>query len=85
VIGRLGGDEFVAMLNDSSKKNVDEIVARFAVAIEAANATINKLYKIEYSVGVEHFQHDSTKSAEEMIQEADVAMYEHKRTQRSYS
>jgi diguanylate cyclase (GGDEF)-like protein len=85
VIGRLGGDEFVAMLNDSSKKNVDEIVARFAVAIEAANATINKPYKIEYSVGVEHFQHDSTKNAEEMIQEADVAMYKHKRTQRSYS
>jgi GGDEF domain-containing protein len=73
------------MLNDSSKKNVDEIVARFAVAIEAANATINKPYKIEYSVGVEHFQHDSTKNAEEMIQEADVAMYKHKRTQRSYS
>ncbi len=44
----------------------------------AANATMNKRYNIEYSVGLKHFEHDTKKSAEEMIQEADAAMYEHK-------
>jgi len=81
VIGRLGGDEFVAMLTDSDKKNSDEILARFAEAVKETNATMNKPYNIEYSVGIEHFQHDTTKTAEEMIQEADVAMYEHKKSE----
>jgi diguanylate cyclase (GGDEF)-like protein len=80
VIGRLGGDEFVAMLTDSSKANAEEILARFAAAIDEANATINKPYKIEYSVGVEHFHHDTEMSAEEMIQAADAAMYKHKKS-----
>ena len=80
VIGRLGGDEFVAMLTDSDKENADEILARFAAAVEEANATMNKPYKIEYSVGLEHFEHDTEKSAEEMIQAADAAMYKHKKS-----
>tara|TARA_R110002167_G_scaffold339500_1_gene547243 strand:- start:10362 stop:11315 length:954 start_codon:yes stop_codon:yes gene_type:complete len=79
VIGRLGGDEFVAMLTGSDQENSNEILGRFALAVAEANATINKPYKIEYSVGVEHFKHDTTKSVEEMIQEADAAMYKDKK------
>jgi len=79
VIGRLGGDEFVAMLTDSDKENTDKILTRFAVAIDQANATMNKPYIIEYSVGQEHFQYDTEKSAEEMIKEADAAMYKDKK------
>lgn len=79
VIGRLGGDEFVAMLTGSNQENSNEILARFAVAVAEANTTINKPYKIEYSVGVEHFQYDTPKSVEEMIQEADTAMYKDKK------
>jgi diguanylate cyclase (GGDEF)-like protein len=79
VIGRLGGDEFVAMLTGSDQENSSEILARFAVAVAEANTIINKPYKIEYSVGVEHFKHDTTKTVEEMIQEADAAMYKDKK------
>ncbi|NNE63200.1 MAG: sensor domain-containing diguanylate cyclase [Gammaproteobacteria bacterium] len=81
VIGRLGGDEFVAMLTDCNQVNADEILTRFALAVKEANATINKPYKIEYSVGLEHFPHDTKKSAEEMIQVADAEMYKHKKSE----
>jgi diguanylate cyclase (GGDEF)-like protein len=81
VDGRLGGDEFVAMLTDFDNHNADEILARFAAAVAEANATMNKPYKIEYSVGFENFQHDTKKSSEEMIQKADAAMYKHKKRQ----
>ena len=54
-------------------------IGSIPIAIEEANATLNKPYKIEYSVGLEHFQHDTIKSAEEMIQEADAAMYKDKK------
>jgi len=80
VIGRLGGDEFVTLLTGTDKEEADEVLARFAVAIEEANATLNKPYKIEYSVGLVHFQHNTKQSAEEMIQEADAAMYKHKKS-----
>lgn len=79
VIGRLGGDEFVAMLSDSDQNNSDNILFRFAEAVAEANETINKPYKIEYSVGVKHFAHGSKMSAEEMIQGADAKMYINKK------
>jgi diguanylate cyclase (GGDEF)-like protein len=80
VIGRLGGDEFDTLLTGTDKEEADEVLARFAVAIEEANATLNKPYKIEYSLGLVHFQHNTKQSAEEMIQEADAAMYKHKKS-----
>lgn len=79
VIGRLGGDEFVAMLTDSGEESTEQILARFALAVDQENAAMNKPYKIEYSVGQERFQYDTGKSADEMIQEADAAMYKDKK------
>jgi diguanylate cyclase (GGDEF)-like protein len=80
VIGRLGGDEFVVMLTGSNERSANEVLVRFATAVEDANATMNKPYKIEYSVGLEYFQHDTKKTSEEMIQFADAAMYKHKKS-----
>ena len=80
LIGRLGGDEFIAMLSDADKAKADLALERFAIAIDKANKTLNKPYKIEYSVGVRDFQHDTDRSIEEMIQDADAAMYEHKKS-----
>ena len=79
VVGRLGGDEFVVMLTDSDTEKCDEVLNRFAAAIAEANETLNRPYKIEYSVGLAHFQHDTDKSVEKMIQVADAAMYKSKR------
>lgn len=79
VVGRLGGDEFVAMLSDTDGGKAEIALERFATAIEKTNETLNKPYKIEYSAGVMHFQHDTDKSIEEMIQDTDAAMYEQKK------
>ena len=79
VIGRLGGDEFVAMLTDSNAEKIELVLARFASAIEQQNQSLDKPYKIEYSAGLVHFTHDSALSIEEMIQQADEAMYEQKK------
>ncbi|MBA6287691.1 MULTISPECIES: sensor domain-containing diguanylate cyclase [unclassified Colwellia] len=81
LIARLGGDEFVAMLSDSDyysgKANI--ALERFAGAIDQANKTLNKPYKIEYSAGVSYFKHDTDKSIEAMLKEADAAMYKQKK------
>lgn len=78
LIGRLGGDEFVTMLSNSDEVKANIVLERFSAAIEKVNNTLNKSYKIEFSVGVIHFMHDTDKSIENMIQDADAAMYEKK-------
>ncbi|MEH8019398.1 sensor domain-containing diguanylate cyclase [Rheinheimera muenzenbergensis] len=79
VIGRLGGDEFVVMLTDTSDEQITAILERFTMAVSELNKAINKPYLIEYSAGVACFSHDTDKSLEEMMAEADAAMYKKKK------
>ncbi len=79
VIGRLGGDEFVTMLTDASDEKIAIILERFKTEMAAMNKVINKPYLIEYSAGVARFSYDTEQSLEEMIAEADAAMYETKK------
>ncbi|WP_395007484.1 sensor domain-containing diguanylate cyclase [Undibacterium sp.] len=79
VIGRLGGDEFVVMLTDASDEQIAIILDRFKTEIDTMNKVINKPYLIEYSAGVACFSYDNEQSLEEMVAEADAAMYEKKK------
>jgi diguanylate cyclase (GGDEF)-like protein len=79
VIGRLGGDEFVVMLTDTSDEQITIILKRFKTEMDAMNKEINKPYLIEYSTGVASFSYDTKQSLEEMVAEADAAMYENKK------
>ncbi len=79
VVGRLGGDEFVAMLTDASDEKIAIILDRFKKEMDAMNEAINKPYLIEYSSGVASFSYDTEHSLEEMVAEADAAMYEEKK------
>tara|TARA_R110001592_G_scaffold97408_9_gene279113 strand:+ start:367 stop:1329 length:963 start_codon:yes stop_codon:yes gene_type:complete len=80
VIGRLGGDEFVVMLTDTSDEQIAIILDRFKTEMDAMNKVINKPYLIEYSAGVACFSNDKEQSLEEMVAEADAAMYEEKKS-----
>jgi len=75
VIARLGGDEFVVMLLDSDEARIGTVLDRFKNAAANANRTFDKPYRIEYSVGVAHFPHDTQESIEKMIEAADNAMF----------
>ncbi len=80
VIGRLGGDEFVAMLTASDSVHTDDILQRFATALDAVNKEIAKPYEIKFSAGVAHFPYDTELSLEQMLELADQRMYENKRS-----
>ncbi len=79
VIGRLGGDEFVAMLTDTDKGHIDAIMTRFDKAIEEMNQNMNKPYKLTYSAGIASFSHQTDITLEQMIEQADAAMYDQKK------
>jgi diguanylate cyclase (GGDEF)-like protein len=79
LIGRLGGDEFITMLSDADKGKAVLALERFTIAIDKANETLKKPYKIEYSASIRDFQHGTDRTIEEMIQDADAAMYQQKK------
>jgi diguanylate cyclase (GGDEF)-like protein len=83
VVARLGGDEFVVMLLDSDADRIGIVLERFKVAVADANKKFDKAYRIEYSVGAAHFQHDTDQPIEKMIQAADHVMFADKKEQGS--
>ena len=79
VIGRWGGDEFVALLTDTDADKVQLVLSRLKENIDEANRNMNKPYNIEFSAGVVHYPHDTELLLEEMIEQADSAMYRDKK------
>jgi diguanylate cyclase (GGDEF)-like protein len=82
VIGRIGGDEFVcfAFIEDSSF--VNEVQDRIKDYSAQLNATCGKPYFIEMSVGVSEFVCNGEQKIEDLLSQADNALYSNKRYKR---
>jgi diguanylate cyclase (GGDEF)-like protein/PAS domain S-box-containing protein len=87
-VARLGGDEFVVMLEDLSEKD-HEAAAQTEVIGEKILATLNQPYQLdkhEYrnspSIGATLFN-DHQQSIEELLKQADIAMYQAKKAGRN--
>ncbi len=81
-VGRLGGDEFVFVLPQVTKEDVAELEMRLALAVQEASPEASSEAVISMSVGCAFYPHDGT-SSEELLSQADRAMYESK--ERHYS
>lgn len=82
VIGRLGGDEFVALLTTSSHLETSTIMTRFRELLEEHNATLHRGYAIRFSVGQIEYDRARHAGIENLLAEADSAMYQHKQALR---
>lgn len=83
VVGRHGGDEFVVLIYRNAPRDgleglVRRLRARLAEPVIIADTTI----AIRASVGFVHVDGDDTRSAEEILRDADRAMYVAKRAGR---
>lgn len=88
-VARLGGDEFVVMLEDLSPQAV-EAATQVEMVAEKILAEINRPYLLkthEYhntsSIGVTLFNKDCHRSIEELMKQADIAMYQAKNAGRN--
>jgi diguanylate cyclase (GGDEF)-like protein/PAS domain S-box-containing protein len=79
VIARIGGDEFVIIPIGTAKDNIGIITSRFEKSIETYNATSNRGYKLSLSYGLAYYDPGNPCSLDELLMQADKAMYEHKR------
>jgi diguanylate cyclase (GGDEF)-like protein len=84
VLARLGGDEFAALAIEASGRSEAAIMARFRETLETQSAQEPR-YPLSLSVGVVRFTPSTTSSIEELMLQADRAMYVAKRDQRRSS
>lgn len=77
VLARLGGDEFVILLDSLQSDDVEEVANRIIISIEKPyNILQNALYS-SASIGIA-LCHNKYKSSDEVLRDADAAMYEAK-------
>jgi two-component system, cell cycle response regulator len=77
VTGRLSGDEFVAMILEEPGRRAEAICQRLRTSLADCSRAESR-YKLSMSVGVAHFDPDKPVSLQELMRQADAALYRHK-------
>jgi diguanylate cyclase (GGDEF)-like protein/PAS domain S-box-containing protein len=85
VIARLGGDEFGVILPESSEAEATAVAAKLLLAVERDGivADSTRHARVTASVGLATFDGSDGLSAEELLVEADIAMYDAKEAGRN--
>jgi diguanylate cyclase (GGDEF)-like protein/PAS domain S-box-containing protein len=83
IICRMGGDEFLLIFPESSLNDAPLMRKRLDKNLKRLNQTLNKPYKIGFSVGVSSYNPDNPQSIDELISIADENMYKEKKKRAS--
>ncbi|OBB12785.1 hypothetical protein A5662_07610 [Mycobacteriaceae bacterium 1482268.1] len=84
VVGRLGGDEFVVLVcHDLSRSELDDKIARMRAELATPVGVGGTHVSINASIGVVEVHRDEQRTADEILRDADLAMYEAKRARRA--
>lgn len=78
IIARIGGDEF-AVLTIGIANTCDDLVIRLRANIEDHNTKSAREFNLSLSLGTAHCDSKNPRSIEELLIQADMAMYEEKR------
>ncbi|HYV13921.1 MAG TPA: diguanylate cyclase [Pyrinomonadaceae bacterium] len=81
IIARLGGDEFTVLVTDLNASK-EEAIARLNENLRAYNASETRSHKLSFSIGVATLEPERMACFEELLEQADQAMYEQKRSKR---
>ena len=83
VLARVGGDEFCVLVAAESTDSAQAAISRLDRMIHASNSLPGRPYSLAVSFGVAHVDPEGPLTAEQLMVEADQAMYEHKHSKRS--
>lgn len=78
VFARLGGDEFVVFMSGASRSVAQIAIKRFAEAIEQYNQKANRGYDLSFCAGIVSVEPNANISLDELLSQADKAMYQQK-------
>ena len=79
ILARLGGDEFIVLAAIAQDESAELLTRRLQEQFAISNTLNGRSYDLSVSVGVAHFGDDDRYSIEELMAQADHAMYEDKR------
>jgi diguanylate cyclase (GGDEF)-like protein len=82
VIGRMGGDEFVALTIDAAENDLANMQQRLQRNVDLYNMQTTPGHRLSFSLGVILVDIDSSFTMEELLAQADVAMYRHKQARK---
>lgn len=80
IIARLGGDEFTAFPLEAGLDLADLLLTRLQESIKAHNRETPRPYALSLSVGVGRFDPADCQTMEQLLSEADRALYQQKRS-----
>jgi len=78
LVARLGGDEFVILAPEASLSSITILTARLQHNVQAYNAQQGHWYTLALSVGSAVYDPTAPRSIEELLAQADTAMYAQK-------
>lgn len=78
VIGRLGGDEFVVLIIDATEADLHSLEARLQSNVDVYNTKTDPRQALSFSLGTIWADPRSSVAMEELLSQADQAMYAHK-------
>ncbi|HEY2962127.1 MAG TPA: diguanylate cyclase [Pyrinomonadaceae bacterium] len=81
IIARLGGDEFTVLVTDLNA-NKEDAITRLNESLKAYNASETRGHKLAFSIGVATLEPERMTCFEELLEQADQAMYQQKRMKR---
>ncbi|WP_347273301.1 diguanylate cyclase [Candidatus Kuenenia sp.] len=79
IIARMGGDEFIVFAIEADKKNANDLELRLKDTIDNFNSQSDCSFKLQASVGKVCCEVKENSTLEELLDNADKAMYEKKR------
>lgn len=79
ILVRIGGDEFLAMGIESRPGLLEENLQLLGALVTERNRDRNSGYQLETSLGIAHFDRDSSFDMDQVLAEADQLLYDDKR------
>ena len=77
-IARYGGDEFCIILDVSNNRDLEAMVSRINMSVEANNKTKSNTFDLSFSMGYAVYDKDIYRGADDFLNAIDALMYQQK-------
>ena len=79
IVARMSGDEFAVLAFETSEENAETLVERLRTELRELNETTRERFQLSVSIGLARNDGDSALHLDELLKQADAAMYQEKR------
>lgn len=83
IVARLGGDEFAVLALEASGESAEALIDRLRERFREFNESASEAYSLSASIGMARHDGDLRMRLEDLLAEADGAMYDEKRDKRN--